>query len=228
MNNNPPPPGDELDPLYRAVFDDPQNGTPDDITQAGCLALARLGKDAWNAWRQKYPVRYLVDGSFIISENSADFRGFDFLKETIDFKGFVLDHEAHFDDAKFGNDTSFDNAQFGNNERFYGAQFGYFARFVGLNWASLTSQFSKRPGGLEAAKARAELRGLSPETFKSINFNGVEFTGQPNFSGGAFEGPTSFGRLNYSIDIKRRSLDGNIIELELPEGQPVVFGQAPL
>ncbi|MGZ8201241.1 MAG: hypothetical protein ACXWUC_10690, partial [Methylosarcina sp.] len=83
MNNNPLP-DDELDPLYRAVFDDPQNGTPNDITQAGCLALARLGKEAWNAWRQKYQAKRT---SKIEWGNKVNFSGFDFREESIDFQG---------------------------------------------------------------------------------------------------------------------------------------------
>lgn len=35
----------------REVFNYSENGLPNNISKAGCLALARLGKDAWNAWR---------------------------------------------------------------------------------------------------------------------------------------------------------------------------------
>ncbi|MFA6163455.1 MAG: hypothetical protein WC685_08505, partial [Methylobacter sp.] len=45
MDNGP------LDPLYAEVFSVPENGTPDNITQAGCLALARLGREAWSGSR---------------------------------------------------------------------------------------------------------------------------------------------------------------------------------
>ncbi|MGZ8096570.1 MAG: pentapeptide repeat-containing protein [Methylosarcina sp.] len=325
MNNNPLP-DDELDPLYRAVFDDPQNGTPNDITQAGCLALARLGKEAWNAWRQKYQAKRT---SKIEWGNKVNFSGFDFREESIDFQGFVFDHEAHFDGAQFGDHTHFDGAQFGNYTHFIGAQFGnythfegaqfgasthfegaqfgdftrfegaqfgnrahfdgaqfgnrasfdgaqfgnaaYFigaqfdkranfngtqfgdythfegtqfsdsasfkgaqfsdsAIFVSLTWASLTSWYSKRPGGLEAAKAWAEAQGLSPETFKSISFDGAKFAGQVDFSGRLFEGSTSFGRLRlpYLMKVRRHDPDGNVVEKVLPEGLPVVFSRAPL
>ncbi|MDI9334027.1 MAG: hypothetical protein QM533_06590 [Cytophagales bacterium] len=50
---------ESLDPLYRDVFRDPANGAPDNISKAGCLALARLGKDAWNAWRVAYPTPFV-------------------------------------------------------------------------------------------------------------------------------------------------------------------------
>ncbi|WP_411727636.1 pentapeptide repeat-containing protein [Methyloglobulus sp.] len=300
--NNSPPADDELDPPYRDVFKDPQNGTPDNITQAGCLALARLGKEAWNAWRKDFPAWGSIADPW---ENTADFSGFDFRDKWTNFDDFEFDHGARFDGAQFGynafftytqfgDQTSFIGAQFGDDVNFEGAHFGYNARFegarfgnrtsfygaqfgdvtsfigaqfgalasfegaqfgddahfdgaqfndgarfdgvqfndrasfAGFNWASLADLYRKCPGGLEAAKAWAEARGLSSETFKSISFKGADFAGQVDFSGRAFEGPTSFGRLNYPIKIKRRSPDGNIVEKVLPKGHPVVFGQAPL
>ena len=315
MDNNPPT-DNELDPLYRDVFKDPENGTPDNITQAGCLALARLGKEAWNAWRRKYWTLCDKDEDLFIKwENTADFSGFDFREESIDFQEFVFGHGARFDEtqfghsayfcgtqfgdstsfggarfgdfacfdgaqfvnnasfhvAKFGNDARFSGTQFSNRAKFTGAQFGNDASFAGaqfgddasfvwakfgdyacfsgaqfgdsasfniaqfgddasfvtLNWASLTNWYKYRPGGLEAAKAWAEAQGLSPETFKSISFDGADFAGQVDFSGRAFEGRTSFGCLTEQMKV-RRCDHGNIVEKVLPKGQQVVFGKAPL
>ncbi len=41
---------------YTEILDNQTNGYPNAITAAGCLALAKLGKDAWNEWRSAYPV----------------------------------------------------------------------------------------------------------------------------------------------------------------------------
>ncbi|MGZ8136808.1 MAG: pentapeptide repeat-containing protein, partial [Methylococcaceae bacterium] len=341
-----PPDHDELDPLYAAVFTNPQNGTPDNITQAGCLVLARLGKDAWNTWRQNYPMRVFDDDRL---ENIANFSGFDFRNFRIDFQGFVLgnyvsfdgarfdnfasfcdaefgdftsfigakfkgdanfreaqfgdytnfektqfrnytdfsftrfgdfasfegaqiansvnfsvslfgvyakfdgvqfgdaadfevvlfDNHLSFEGAQFGNFTSFEGSQFDGNASFKGSQFGNDTNFEGaqfcgnanfsaLKWASMRNHYLIRLGGLEAAKAWAEALGLSPETFKSISFNGAEFVGQADFSGRSFEDITSFGRLGYQMKVSQRKLNGKVIEKDLPEGLPVVFGSPPI
>ncbi|MGR9014489.1 MAG: hypothetical protein ACU83U_12670 [Gammaproteobacteria bacterium] len=68
MDNEP------LDPPYTEVFSVPENGTPNNIKQAGCLALAQLGKEVWNALRSEYPVRFEAPNW----ENNADFSKVDF------------------------------------------------------------------------------------------------------------------------------------------------------
>jgi hypothetical protein len=119
MSNEP------IDPLYTEVFADPENGTPDNITQAGCLALARLGREAWNAWRFEYPVR----GEAPNWENIADFSKVDFRKYSIIFDGFIFDDNAIFWESQFGDFARFKGAQFGNRIEFTDAQFGFMAQF---------------------------------------------------------------------------------------------------
>jgi hypothetical protein len=97
MDHNPSA-EDELDPFYRDGFKDLKNGTPDNITQAGCPALAQLGIKVWNAWRKDNPAPRLILGQW---ENTADFSGFDFREESINFQGFVFDGVARFDGANF-------------------------------------------------------------------------------------------------------------------------------
>jgi uncharacterized protein YjbI with pentapeptide repeats len=262
MNHKP------LDPLYAAVFTDPENGTPDKITQAGCLALARLGREAWNTWRSKYPSQ---EDAFYVS-NAVDFSGVDFRKERMHFDSFIFGHGANFkntqfgqanfvgaqfgelanfigaklgdcpsfynarfgyganfsgaqsiegaiftsvefgdhacfDGAQFGDSTNFNQARFGNGASFVGTQFGNSTNFeftefgesvtfISCSWASLTSQYCGCSDELEAIKAWAGERGLSPETFKSISFAGANFTDRVDFSGRTFEGHTSFGCIN--------------------------------
>lgn len=359
MDNEP------LNPPYAKVFTDPENGTPDNITQAGCLALARLGKEAWNAWRSEYPVR----GEAPNWENIADFSKVDFRECPIKFDGFIFDDNAifwesqfrdfarfkgaqfgnrieftdaqfgsmaQFEDAQFGNGVdfkgakfgdmadftrtqfdfgaNFESAQFGNDAwfidakfgvsaqftearfakraqfdktrfgddvqfmgtqfgqsasfvgvqfegkaRFVGAQFGNWAeftgsrfskaawfsgvqfrnaakfdgvwfdnnaKFIGMNWEDLDHTYSEQ--GLKIAKAWAEQHGLSPDTFKSISLAGATFEGQVDFSGRIFTGTTSFARLNRPVKSFDYDCKSNRIEKELPKGQPVKFGKAPL
>lgn len=262
MNHEP------LDPLYAAVFADPEKGTPNKITQAGCLALARLGREAWNTWRSKYPSQ----GDAFYVSNAVDFSGVDFRKEHMHFDSFIFGHGANFkntqfgqanfvgaqfgeranfigaklgycpsfydarfgyganfsgaqsiegaiftsvkfgdhicfDGAQFGDSTNFNQARFGNGASFVGTQFGNSTNFeftefgesvtfISCSWASLTSQYRGCSDELEAIKAWAGERGLSPETFKSISFAGANFTDRVDFSGRTFEGHTSFGCIN--------------------------------
>lgn len=124
---------ESLDPLYRDVFRDPANGTPDNISKAGCLVLAKLGNGAWNAWRESYPCPI------------ADFSQQKF-DPTIWFDGFNFGNYANFSQAEFPNSTKFCNATFGEGANFYGtrfttcpdftrAVFGRKAYFVGAQFA---------------------------------------------------------------------------------------------
>jgi hypothetical protein len=339
-----------LDPLYAAVFEDTENGTPDNITQAGCLVLARLGKEAWNAWRLKYPVRgdkknianfqginfendlvnfagfkfgnyadfqnaqfgkqtrfdYAVFGDCVIF-NRSQFKGVEFFKATFgyrtEFQNVNFGFEATFQDAEFGNWTSFENSRFGDSAifngtkfgentqflgvafggvsefcrvqfgcgtrfdgvqfnvwtqfdgswfkgdtRFDGVQFGKTAlfegvtfdgnvSFIGIKWEMLAYAYYEI--GIKAAKERAEERGLSPITFKSISFAGATFKGITDFSNRIFEEATSFARISGSIDallgLRPEPVmvldflpNGKCIQKQLPVGHQVTFKKAPL
>jgi uncharacterized protein YjbI with pentapeptide repeats len=117
---------ESVSPLYAAVFTNPENGSPDNITQAGCLALARLGKKAWNEWRLKYPSQVIA---FYVLSNAADFSGYDFNKEPINFNDFKFGHGANFKHAQFGKEANFVGAEFGEYANFIGAKFEYSPRF---------------------------------------------------------------------------------------------------
>jgi uncharacterized protein YjbI with pentapeptide repeats len=136
MSNEP------LDPLYAAVFANLENGTPDNIKQAGCLVLARLGREAWNAWRSEYPSK--VYGFEV--NNAADFSEYDFKKERIHipFDGFIFVHGANFKNtqfrkanfvgAEFGESANFIGAKLGYSSSFENARFGYGAKFNGAQF----------------------------------------------------------------------------------------------
>lgn len=195
-------------------------GTPEAPSQDGFLALARKGKDVWNAWRAEWP-RDPEGGPRV------DFRGVDFRKKPINFWGYVFGDEATFVGAQFGSFAEFSGAQFGlqadfqgaqfgvatqfrgarfgNRAIFEGTQFGYKADFDGAEFSGLVSfeaMTSKEVEGVwrnhcadGAVKERieqAELLGLSSDTFKAISFRGAHFDGDVIFRNRAFIGSTSF------------------------------------
>lgn len=113
------------------VFSDEKNGTPDNISKFGCLALAKKGAVVWNVWRKAFPVikHELIVGDFT---NFADFRdleiefsnfaGFHFGDAT-NFTGTKFRGSANFIDAKFDRETTFDKAVFHNHVNFQRAEF---------------------------------------------------------------------------------------------------------
>lgn len=115
----------------REIFHNPENGTPDNISKAGCLALAiksnevgrTVGGDKthvlWNAWRE----RFAVTRGRLRSRNAVDFSAIDFRNEPND--------DILFSNMQFGDDADFSFAQFGNYANFQFAQFGERAVFVG-------------------------------------------------------------------------------------------------
>ncbi len=221
---------ESLDPLYRDVFRDPENGIPDSISSAGCLALAQLGKEAWNTWRSKYPTKKTPSGDW---QNNADFYCHDFRVSKIDFSGFnfgnaanfngtvfpqfasfngaLFGAEATFTGAQFASEASFKDCIFGQGARFNGTQFSNDAtfenaifdtgiRFVGLTWEQLGEYYSGRSGKVGKAKKWAEKRTLSPSTFKSICFDGTQFKGTVDFSNRTFLGLTTFNSVKKSVN----------------------------
>lgn len=161
----------------REIFRNPENGTPDNISKAGCLALAlksnELGKRdkgyvVWNAWRRVFPV------DVITLKNRADFQGHEFLEEVL-FLGYDFGLSANFSKAIFRKRAYFIGARFGNSTdfsfsfwageahfqfslwaadiRFAHAYWTKHAAFVGSQWidASLTGWIA--PEGLSFAGA---------------------------------------------------------------------------
>ncbi|WFP51879.1 pentapeptide repeat-containing protein [Methylomonas sp. EFPC3] len=291
---------------YNEIFYDKNNGLPDEITKAGCIALAKLGKDAWNSWSKNHPVRYEDTNQGTIAKNTVDFSDFDFSKYFeesesktiihIDFKGFDFRERANFSNAIFCIRTDFSNSTFGEGTNFTGAvfkenvyfndtNFGLNSRFIGCkfygksrfigarfdrNSSFRNSSFSKNAsfigaqfgnsadfrdtiffsftnfsGGqfgtdikfddsifkgsanftasdwplilpyykdIEDAKNWSCEHGATPDNFRDISFNGVEFLNHVNFSDRIFIGKTSFSYLT----------NDNVLD------KPCVFRKAPL
>jgi hypothetical protein len=217
MNN------EALDPLYAAVFTDPENGTPDNITQAGCLALARLGKEAWNAWRSKYPAR----GEAPNWENIADFSKVDFRKYSIIFDGFIFGDNAifwesqfgdlarfkgaqfgnriEFTDAQFGFMAQFEDAQFGNGVDFKGAKFGDMTNFKGarfdFNATFMSAQFGNHACFIDA-KFDIGAKFAEARFAEQAQFDGTRFGDDVQFTGTQFGDFASFARVKFDGDAR--------------------------
>jgi uncharacterized protein YjbI with pentapeptide repeats len=195
-----------LDPLYAEVFSIPENGTPDNITQAGCLALARLGKKAWNAWRLKYPSQVVA---FYVTSNAADFSGYDFSKESINFNGFKFGHRANFNNAQFG------NAQFGQ-ANFAGADFGESAYFIGAKFGSSPRFCDARFGDL------ATFRGA--QFSQNAIFTNVQFGDYVCFDGAQFCDATRFDQAKFGNDASFKGTQFSNTSFEFTEfGKSATF-----
>lgn len=197
MNNKP------LDPLYAEVFSVPENGTPDNITQAGCLALARLGKEVWNTWRSEYPVR----GEVPNWDNIADFSKVDFSENSINFDEFIFGDHAIFFDTKFGVITQgrraeFKRAQFGVDTDFEGAEFGDFAEFEGARFGSGTKFTDAQFGGKPNFKKAHFGNWASFERAKfgeEANFTGAQFDFNASFKYAQFKDNAKFTDTTFGI-----------------------------
>ena len=139
----------------REIFRNPENGTPDNISRAGCLALALKSNEVggegngyvvWNAWRGEFPVRGMratndvknhtqfAHIDFQLPENKVgSFARFHFANDA-DFRGALLGHCCNFQHAKWGHRANFDDAKWGNFAQFDHAYWGQFASFKRCQW----------------------------------------------------------------------------------------------
>lgn len=129
----------------REIFQNPNNGTPDNISKAGCLALALKSNEVgaiyggywvWNSWRQYFPSVHLESGAWL---NTVDFVKEDFRGSHLNFAGFVFGGCANFRGAQWGDGVSFQDAQWGDFANFDEARWGNNANFVGAKWGSMAS-----------------------------------------------------------------------------------------
>ncbi len=169
----------------REIFTNwPENGEPDNISKAGCLALARSGYQVWNAWRNVFPT------NSNLVPNIADFSKYDFSADLINFSEFDFGDNANFSLAKFpknqsftnarlgvnclllatswGDSCSFDKATFGKGTHFHGAQFGINCSFF-------------------AAKFGEDIQFFGAYFGAGITFQKAQFAGYINFSASNWE-----------------------------------------
>lgn len=163
-----------LPPEVQALFDNTENGMPSDISKPGCLALAKLGKDAWNAWREMFP----VTGTFPHFVNHADLSGLDFRGDPVDFSGFVFGDGADFRGAQWGFGADFKGASWDRFANFSGTQWGDFANLHGAQWGDAGNFSGARWGafaGFVAAQWGAEACFYGTEWGKGANFQGANW-----------------------------------------------------
>lgn len=117
----------------RQLFRDPVNGTPDNISKEGCLALALKSNElggagkgyvVWNTWRRAFPVPHL---SIV---NHANFQESEFT-EVMDFRLFEFGYAANFQKTIFRKEANFDHAKFGTSTDF---GFSYWADGASFKW----------------------------------------------------------------------------------------------
>lgn len=135
----------------RKLFKSKGNGTPDNISKAGCLALAmrsnELGKEQglghilWNTWRKAFPVCELqnphpptsLSDEYLMRyryKNCADFSNFNHEQSGIGISS-VLIGDFAFKDFEFGPYARFDEANLGYLINFDGAIWGEGSTFFG-------------------------------------------------------------------------------------------------
>jgi uncharacterized protein YjbI with pentapeptide repeats len=180
----------------REIFRNPENGTPDYISKAGCLVLAdtsnkvsrpRLGYVVWNAWRSVFPK---TD-----SQSHVDFRGYDFRQKPVNFSGFNFGDYADFQGAFWPDGANFRNAQWGDYANFAGAswltaadfsftEWGDFANFVCTKWRGESWFTGARWGGwCDFRSARWK---------KLVNFTGAQWGDHADFRGAQWEAGVFF------------------------------------
>ena len=122
----------------REIFRNSENGTPDNISKAGCMALALKSNElggagkgyvAWNAWRRAFPVPYL---SIV---NHANFQESEFTEE-MDFRLFEFGYAANFQKTIFRKNVDFDLAKFGTSTDF---SFAFWAADTSFTWTQWES-----------------------------------------------------------------------------------------
>lgn len=174
-----------LNPLYRIVFDSPENGLPSDISKKGCLALARLGVASWNAWRKDFPVRggkshhgYGVTSQYANTVNFANH----VFNEAVNFSHFNFGSNANFENAEFKKQAVFDYANFGEDANFDLVKFLNGARF-------------------QNAKFEDEVLFRCAEFTKLAFFCHALFGGKADFTGAKFSGQASFDKVVFGREL---------------------------
>lgn len=175
---------------------------PENITKDECLQLARAGKDAWNSWRQEFPVRKNPHGTWV---NTVDFSVVDLRGLVNKFGEFKFGHAANFKNAKFADSINFSNSEFGEAATFAETSFDGVASFDSVrfgDWANFSNaQF-------------AEIVDFSRAIFGGwANFNGsqfaadaffvgAQFSDQAEFMGGQFGGKVRFSNAVFRSDAR--------------------------
>ena len=183
----------ELDPSYRFIFDNPRNGSPEDISSEGCIALALMGADLWNAWRRDFPCAggETHHGFFVSSEygNFANFRNYVF-EDFADFSHFEFGANAIFENVEFRKFVGFEHATFGENANFELTRFLEGAVFQNAKFEGKVS-FRRAKFPHLAFFSHSQFRGI-------IDCTGTIFSGQTNFDNVIFSSDLVFNQTEFN------------------------------
>jgi hypothetical protein len=166
-------------------FENKEHGAPDKISKSGCLALAQMGSEIWNVWRECFPVESYNDIYFV---NNADFSGTDFCGMQRSFGG-----EINFNEFKFGPGANFENTKFPRYTSFDFADFGEFSDFSNVT-VDARSSFKNTKFSRYTA-----LKSIYLEDW--IDFDYAVFEGDNDFSGSSFGHCTRFNGAKFGPDI---------------------------
>lgn len=164
------------------VFVDLENGNPNAITKAGCLALAKKGCRVWNAWRKSFPQSFHND-------NLIDFSDHDFSTENMAFWGYDFGDFANFSRAIFPPNFLFSKSIFGKSCSFVGARFGHSVNFDEAIF-SAGSDFRCAQFGINASFFRVNFK-------ENTLFLGAIFGPNTQFLEVKFDGLVSFVALSW-------------------------------
>ena len=193
----------------------PENGTPEDPTQAGLIALAKEGAQVWNAWREEWPEPEVNFAGMDLRGDGLDFCGYQF-GEKADFKGTLFFGLSNFSGARFGRAANFSGARFGGVGLFTGAKFGDSADFTGTAFEFLANFMGTEFG----AKAK-----FTSAAFPDIAaFDCCQFGAQANFEGALFGAVASFRGTQFGAGATFAALSSALIERSW--SQALVDGEA--
>jgi uncharacterized protein YjbI with pentapeptide repeats len=167
------------------------------------LALARRGKEVWNAWKREE----LKEPGLPDPKRPVNFAGVDFTKpenQDINFGGFEFGDHANFSKAKFGNTPNwmddgyfqlpnghptkggayFNNAKFGFFATFSHAKFGGNASFENVTFGVMVN-FSSAIFGARANFKKAKF-------YEMALFDSTSFDSFADFSKSEFKGTVMF------------------------------------
>lgn len=193
------------------------------LEREDALALARQGKDAWNAWAGKHE-GWSVDFSkvdFTYYKNSSiNFNGFVFpgyaffhqVKfEKGDFEGAIFNGDVTFYMATFGEVANFNHAVFNSNAEFGEAVFDVKASFVCCQFLkNATFQGAKFKDDVDLIAANFSAEDHSTD-FMRVSFDSSlslvfsKFTSVPDFRLTKFEKHVSLHDITVNYQIKKGS-----------------------
>jgi hypothetical protein len=214
--------GNQVREVVRAVFRESVNGTPDNISRAGCITLAKKGKDVWNAWRSAFPSRWefrrQTAPSGFKSEttvwvNVADFSLFD--GSQTDFCGYRFGDGANFEGACWNGDVEFTGSRWGNAANFKGVDFGTWPVLEGCVWGDHADFMGACFGSNArlAGSAWGVAADFSFTLWGDANLSGAMFGKQANFRGAEWRGLAYFGAVGWD-EVQHRFSNDELLKLK--------------